>query len=54
MFFSDGDRQVYLSLLAVNCDRFGVAIMGFCLMSNHVHVIAVPKRTESLAKTTIP
>lgn len=50
VFFTDGDREVYLSLLAANCDRFGVAIMGFCLMSNHVHVVAVPKRTESLAK----
>lgn len=50
VFFDDGDREVYLSLLVENCERFGVGLMGFCLMTNHVHVVAVPKRANSLAK----
>ena len=51
VFFSDADRDVYLTLLASYSQRFGVKIMGFCLMSNHVHVLAVPSRPDSLAKT---
>lgn len=31
------------------CDRFGVTFLAWCLMSNHVHLMAVPEREESLA-----
>jgi len=27
----------------------GVRILGYCLMTNHVHLVLVPKRTDSLA-----
>ena len=50
VFFDDPDRQVYVSLLAANARRHGVAILGYCLMSNHVHLVAIPEGEDSLAK----
>jgi putative transposase len=50
VFFVDDDRRAYLQILASQCNRYGVSILGYCLMSNHVHLIAVPRQTDSLAK----
>jgi REP-associated tyrosine transposase len=49
VFFGDDDRRAYLELLVEMGEKHGVAYWGYCLMSNHVHVIAVPKRMDSLA-----
>ena len=49
VFFNDEDRRVYLDLLREFGARHGVKYWGYCLMSNHVHLIAVPKTEESLA-----
>ena len=40
----------YLEILARQCQRHGVSILGYCLMDNHVHLIAVPQHADSLAK----
>jgi len=50
VFFVDDDRRVYLELLREQDQRFGFRIEGYCLMANHVHVVGVPAREESLAK----
>jgi putative transposase len=50
VFFSDVDRETYLRLLAQHCRRGRVAIAGYCLMGNHVHIIAVPASETGLAK----
>lgn len=49
VFFGDEDRRFYLSLLKKQGDRTGLSFWAYCLMDNHVHLIAVPKRPESLA-----
>ena len=49
VFFDDGDRQLYLAILRENTSRYRLRLLGFCLMSNHVHLIAVPEREDSLA-----
>ncbi len=49
-FFNEEDYQVYLELMAHWCDRFGVTIWAYCLMPNHVHLIAVPKTAVSLGE----
>ena len=51
VFFDKPDRQRYLSLLAAYAERHGVAIWAYCLMSNHVHFVAVPAEGESLGRT---
>ena len=48
--FSD-DRRFYLDLLGRHAACYGVRILGYCLMTNHVHLIAVPEREDSLART---
>lgn len=49
MFSADLDRTTYLKLVQENLSDAGVRILGYCLMSNHVHLIAVPAREESLS-----
>ena len=46
----DSDRLTYLELLRQHSDQCGLALLGYCLMSNHVHLIAIPRATDSLAK----
>jgi putative transposase len=48
--FTDAtSRQVYMSLVAKYATRHGVRLWAYCLMTNHVHFIAVPKAETSLA-----
>ena len=49
-FFEDGDYELYLDLLAEACGRAQVEIWGYCLMPNHVHVIAVPQDADGLSR----
>jgi REP-associated tyrosine transposase len=39
-----------LDLLSHHAERSGVRILGYCLMTTHVHLIAVPERDSSLAR----
>ena len=50
VFFTDEDREVYLAMPAEQCERFGLSVEGYCLMTNHVHLVATPRRADSLAK----
>ena len=50
VFFVDDDRMVYLELLKDQSQRFGLDVLGYCLMTNHVHIIAVPVNDTALAK----
>ncbi len=49
IFDDDDERRLYLELMKEQGDRFGVKFLAWCLMSNHVHLVVVPERTESLA-----
>jgi len=50
VFFSDDDRRFYLDLLSHHSTRSGVRVIGYCLMTNHVHLVAVPEREDSFAR----
>lgn len=50
VFFVDDDRKVYLELLQEQSEKNGLSVMGYCLMTNHVHLIAIPRSEEALAK----
>ncbi len=50
VFFNDADRDAYLSFLKSACEKFKVKILAWCLMNNHIHLVAVPERADSLAK----
>jgi len=49
-FFCDADYQAYVDLMAEWCARCRVEIWAYCLMPNHVHLIAVPETEDGLAR----
>lgn len=49
-FFNDGDYASYVELMADWCREQGVEIWSYCLMPNHVHLIAVPKTEDGLRR----
>ncbi len=48
----DADRAIYLNLLRENIVLYGVALIGYCLMSNHIHLIAIPHKADFLGTGT--
>lgn len=50
VFFVDDDRQVYLEFLKKQADRFALEVQGYCLMTNHIHLITTPHSEVSLSK----
>jgi putative transposase len=50
VFHSDEDRRQYLQFLSEEAGRYGVDILVWCLMTNHVHFIAIPDEETSLAR----
>lgn len=48
---SDADRRTYLELLREYSQLYGLSLLGYCLMSNHVHLVAVPHTPEALAQS---
>ncbi len=50
VFFVDSDRQTYLTIIKKEAPKYGLKIIGWCLMLNHVHLIALPSGKDSLAK----
>ena len=49
MFFTDADRRTYLRLLAQNLAEAGARVLAWCLMSNHVHLVAVAEHNDSFS-----
>ena len=47
VFFTDADRRAYLRLLAQNLAEAGARVLAWCLMSNHVHLVAVAEHNDS-------
>lgn len=50
VFFKKEDRQTYLKILANFARKYGVKIWSYCLMTNHIHLVAIPSTSDSLAK----
>jgi putative transposase len=50
VFLHDKDRQAYLEILAEECRRYRVAVLGYCLMRNHVHLVLLPQTVGGLAR----
>ena len=54
VFFSDSDRKQYLEWLKEYCKEYKVEILAYCLMTNHIHLIAVPTTQDGLQKVLKP
>ena len=50
VFFSDADYRTYLHLLHEQSLRWGLDVWAYCLMTNHVHLIVVPRQDVSLTR----
>ena len=50
VFSSNADREEYLNLLHEHSLKAGVRYLAYCLMTNHIHLLAIPENQDSLAK----
>jgi putative transposase len=49
-FFRPDDYSAYIDLMTEWCNKYRVEIWAWCLMPNHVHLIAVPDTEAALAR----
>jgi len=50
VFDCEQDRATFLELLATYSLQYGLSLWGYCLMSNHFHLVAVPADEGAAAK----
>jgi len=50
VFFKESDRIDYLNFLKEQSDRAGLEFVGYCLMTNHVHLLVIPRFEDSLRR----
>ena len=48
VFFDEDDRTTYLCYLKDYCEKHNVEIIAYCLMTNHIHIVAVPETEDGL------
>jgi len=51
VFFVENDFLYYLRILEQQSKRNDFEILGYCLMTNHIHLIGIPAREDSLRNT---
>ncbi len=51
VFFSEGDKDFYLKILIKNLAETSIRVLGYCLMTNHVHLVAIPGKKEEFSST---
>ena len=49
-FFGADDYQAYRALMREWCEYWKVEVWAYCLMPNHVHLIAVPPSEDGLRR----
>ena len=50
LFHEDRDFLVYIRTLKEGCSKQGVSICTYTLMTNHIHLIAVPECEDSISR----
>lgn len=51
LFSSDKDYRVYLDMLQIRARQYKVDILAYCLMRDHVNILAVPHTKVGLARS---
>ena len=54
VFFTDDDRHAYLDWLKDYAEEYQVDILAYCLMTNHIHLVAVPANEDGLQRVLKP
>ena len=50
VFLLDEDRRFSIETLRAKSEQHGLTILGYCLMSNHVHLVVLSPHAMSLAR----
>lgn len=50
-FLTPVDRRFYLKLWHRVSKRYGTQVHAYCLMTNHVHFLVTPERSDSISRT---
>jgi REP element-mobilizing transposase RayT len=51
VFISAALCDAYLDVVKEHASRFGMRVLAYCLMTNHMHIVAIPLDEKSLAQT---
>ena len=54
VFHTEEDRKVYLAWLKTYIEQNDVQVLAYCLMTNHLHIVAIPKREDGLHRVLKP
>ena len=54
VFFGDDDRRTYLAWLSEYADKAAIDVLAYCLMPNHVHLVAVPHEPDGFQRLLRP
>jgi putative transposase len=54
VFFTDEDRRAYLDWLSECTGKNEVDVLAYCLMTNHIHLVAVPTTEDGLQPALKP
>ncbi len=54
VFYTDDDRATYLNWLREYAEKHRVDILAYCLMTNHIHLVAVPVTEDGLQQVLKP
>ncbi len=49
-FFHEDDYRFYRQCLVDACDRYGVSVHAYVLMTNHSHLLMTPKREDGISR----
>jgi putative transposase len=50
IFSTNADRKKYLSIIKAESKRYGLMILAYCLMPNHVHFVVIPEKEDSMSR----
>jgi REP element-mobilizing transposase RayT len=53
VFFVEDDRTTYLARLSEESHKYGVRVEGYCLMTNHVHLLPIPYTEQDRSPLTV-
>ena len=54
VFFKEEDRTAYLGWLRDYCAKYGMQVLAYCLMTNHIHMVVVPEAEGALEQVFRP
>ena len=50
VFLKEGDHRAYLNILKEEAEKNHLFIWAYCLLTNHIHIIAVPETETGLTR----